>query len=154
MRTVEAVRISNRISGLCQKIELIDDMEMKAQWARYLCVLCCGFLEVSFRQVLVDAANRRSSPEIRNFVEAQLEWSKSPKMNNLLESLSKFSKSWSEALEEQVAGKIKDSVDSLVANRHLIAHGRDTGVSYVRVTTWFSDAKAAVEVLEDIVGTT
>lgn len=152
MKTAEAVRLSNRISGLFKKIENIEDMELKAQWARYLCVLCCGFLEVSFRAVLVDAATRRSSEEIRNFVEAKLDLSRSPKMGNMIETVALFSKTWSETLERDTAGKIKDSVDSLVVNRHLIAHGQDTGVSYVRVKTWFEDSIHAIEKLEQIVG--
>lgn len=127
-------------------------MELQGHWARYLCVLACGFLEVSFKAVLVEVANRRGSSELSNFTEASLDRVRSPNMETIQSILAAFSKEWSDSYELKTEGQLKDSVNSLVGNRHLIAHGKDSGVSIVRVKNWYKDSIKAVRELEGIVG--
>lgn len=47
MMTRELVAARDRITNLLAKVAEIDDAEMQSHWARYLCALVCGFLEVA-----------------------------------------------------------------------------------------------------------
>src|SRR5580658_5700290 len=118
---------------LFQRTRDIDDFELKSHWARYLCILASGFLEVAVSALYSQYAHQVSAPGVANFVEATLENFHSPKMMNICLVARQFNPDWADQLESATAGELKDAVDSIVANRHLIAHGRDVSISYVRI---------------------
>lgn len=47
--------------------------------------------------------------------------------------------------------EIKDSVDSIVDNRHQIAHGKSIGIGYVTVNKYYGNVVKAVQVLEAVI---
>ncbi|WP_369821842.1 HEPN domain-containing protein [Planktothrix sp. PCC 11201] len=47
--------------------------------------------------------------------------------------------------------EIKNSIDSVITNRHTIAHGGNVGITYARIQTYYNNIKKAVEILEDII---
>jgi glycerol dehydrogenase-like iron-containing ADH family enzyme len=73
------------------------------------------------------------------------------KMNKILDLVGEFSASHRARLSAVVAGEIKDSVDSIVSNRHLIAHGQDVGIGIAAVARYYKSAVKAVEELEKMV---
>ena len=42
----------------------------------------------------------------------------------------------------------KDAIDSIMSNRHLIAHGKDSTISLVRVSEYLKKSVEVVEFLE------
>jgi len=46
------------------------------------------------------------------------------------------------------ADEIKDAIGSIVGNRHLIAHGRDTSLTLSRVSDWFQAVREFIIFLE------
>lgn len=141
----EVWRYRQRLEALFERVARVDDAEMQAHWARYLCVLTSGFLEVSMRSLISQYAGNRSQPEVVRFVDKRMEDFQSAKMGNICTVLRQFDPGWGTELERQTEGELKDAVDSIVANRHLIAHGRDVGMTYV---TMFGYYRRAVRVID------
>ena len=125
-----------------------DKIEMQAHWARYLCVLAAGFLENALSDVYSAYAKARSHPSITNFVEATLLRIQNPKASRFVETARAFEPNWTEELQKflEQEGR-KDAIDAIMSNRHLIAHGKDSGISLARVKEYL---KKSVEVIEFI----
>jgi hypothetical protein len=79
------------------------------------------------------------------------------KTNRISTILRQFSQTWEREFVEEIdkrssaVDEIKNSMDSVVANRHLIAHGRNVGITYATITRYYKCVKVAVEVLEGVV---
>lgn len=120
--------------------------ELQAHWARYLCVLTAGFLENALANVYSTYAKACANPLVANFVESVLFGIQNPKASRFLETARKFNPTWEEDLSTflQTGGR-KDAIDAIMSNRHLIAHGKDSGISLVRVKDYL---KKSIEVIE------
>ena len=46
----------------------------------------------------------------------------------------------------------KDAIDSIMANRHLIAHGKNSGISLVRVKDYLEKSIEVIEFIENQCG--
>ena len=149
MKTLEVVRYKQRLDQLFSQIGSLPlDPELRSHWARYLCVMVSGFLEVSVRAIYRNYSRGKSAPTVSNPVESRLESFQSPKMNAIISLARDFSPVWAEELDGLTQGEHKEAVDSIVANRHLIAHGADTGLTFHRIEAWYRSAVEVVEVVE------
>lgn len=145
-------RYRSRLDGLFGKVQKIDDIEMQSQWARYLCVLVSGFMEESIRAIIGDYAIARSSREIANYVERKLSRETNLNMSKIVGLLSQFDTDMGKELEKRTNGELKDAVDSVIANRHTIAHGRDVSVSYVRIYDWYKKTVKVIDIVDALFG--
>ncbi len=134
MRPISIVRYEDRLGDLFEKAKAIVDDELQSHWAKYLCVLTCGYLEVAVPAIYSEYVLRRAAPEITTYVRRRLERFKSPKHGNILKIVGSFNGDWETDLKTRTDGVVKDHIDSLVANRHLIAHGKDSGVRWTPKT--------------------
>ena len=112
----------------------ISDIEVQSNWAKYLCVLASGLIEESIRTLIMDFTKKNSHIKIRQFVESNTQGITNCKTNRILEILRKFDQKWADDFlnEIQVKGRmndeIRDSIDSVIDNRHKIAHGKNVGL--------------------------
>jgi hypothetical protein len=149
MKNVDVFREKQQIDWLFQQIpRLPEDEEIRSHWAKYICVRISGWLENSTRLLLHRYATDCASPSICNFVEAQLRDFQNPKMEKILMLLQKFNPTWEHTIRIAVDGNPKDAVDSIVANRHLIAHGSSVGLSLGTIKNYYDQAIRVVEMLE------
>lgn len=148
MKNIEVVRYQQRLDNLFEKIKDISDLELQSHWARYLCILVSGYLETSVRAIYSEYSGNRANENVANYVSSRLERFQSPKMGNILELTRAFSLQWAEDLQNATEGELKESVDSIVANRHNIAHGRDSGISYTRIREYYQNAIKVIELIE------
>lgn len=123
------------------------DLESQADFAKYLCVLVSGFFENALVALLLDYAERRSAPEVVSFVDRQLDRWTSPKAEKIIDLFGAFSPDWRDALSDYLVDERKDSINSLVALRHKIAHGESVGTSLSQVRAHY---KAILEVVEHV----
>jgi hypothetical protein len=79
-------------------------------------------------------------------VDSQLAWFQNPKIDKINQLLHEF--------DPSIAAKIgtlddatKNAVDSVVNNRHQIAHGRDVGIGAVTIKNYYIEVKRFVEFL-------
>lgn len=149
MKNIEVVRYQQRLDALFEKVEDISDIELQSHWARYLCILISGYLEISVRAIYSEYTSKRADENVANYVSNRLGSFQSHKMGNILELTRAFSRQWAEELEIATEGELKESVDIIVANRHNIAHGRDVGISYVAIREYYQNAVKVIELIED-----
>jgi RiboL-PSP-HEPN len=146
-----------RIDTLFSKVASISNPADQSEWSKYLCVLVSGFIEESLRVLLEEYTRTHSAPNIQNFVEKQIGNITNCKTSRILEVLSKFSQDWANDFSNQIqtrssiTDEIKNSIDSVIANRHDIAHGRNVGITYTRMYTYYNNIKKAVDILDDII---
>lgn len=148
MRSIDIVRLHDRLDRLFQRVASIDDDELKAHWARYLCILTCGYLENSIKAVFGQFASKQSSPRVQRYVERHLDGLKNPGHEKIAQLVGAFDARWSEEFCKETDGEIRDHVVSLVANRNQIAHGKDCTVTVAAVQSWFRSVKRLISCLE------
>jgi hypothetical protein len=149
---VEIYRSKSRLDAVFGQATTVGglggDPELQAHFARYLCVLVSGFLEISIRRILAEYSRTHSDPNVAKYVSARLENFRNPKSENIYQLTGGFSTSWEAALRTATLGELKDAVDSIVANRHRIAHGESVGLSMVVLKDYYRRVVKFVEVFE------
>lgn len=148
MKNREVLRYRQRLDDLFDKVKEIQDIELQSHWARYLCILVSGYLETSVRAIYNEYTSNKSHKNIAKFVSSRLEWFQSPKMGNIIELIRTFNSQWAEELENATKDEIKASVDNIVDNRHNIAHGRNSNISYSQIREYYQNAIKLLELIE------
>ena len=133
-----------------------DNFELQGHWGKYICILAAGFLENALSEVYIPLVSSSSSPAVANFTQRVLEKIQNPKSTRFVETARSFKKEWGEELDDYLNGQddIKDAIDSIMRNRHLIAHGKNTSVSVVKVKEQLDKSVLAIEFIEQQCGYT
>lgn len=71
-------------------------------------------------------------------------------MGQILELTGCFNRAWQSVLEQRCAGEPEDAVNSIVTNRHLIAHGTNVGISFHVLKNYYRSAIRVLEAIEDL----
>jgi hypothetical protein len=124
------------------------DEEALAHWASYLCVLTSGFIEVSLRATLNEYATARSHADVANYVEGRLEGITNLNEERVYQLLNSFQPRWATTFRQKRSDPQKDALDSVVANRNLIAHGRSVGLTLVRMNDYYNEIVAVLHLIE------
>ena len=143
--------ITSRLDDVFESSRNITDDEIKSHYSRYLCVLASGYLEESIKIIIKTYISTRTHPNISNYINYSTSRMTNFKTKEIGNFLNSFNSEWKEKFETILTDEEKDSVDSVVANRHQIAHGHNVGVSFVRVNDWYKNIKKAVEKISTIV---
>ena len=155
MNSLELTKQYNRLIALFNKTGAVTggDLEVQAHWAKYLCVLSAGFLENALCEIYSRYCACCSSPKVAKFTSKALARVQNPKTKTFLEITAYFSDQWHSQLEAFVEddGR-KDAINSIMSNRHLIAHGKDTNISLTRVRDYLQKSVVVVEFIEQQCG--
>lgn len=127
------------------------DPEFQADFAKYLCVLVSGYLESAICALLLGFAQTRSSPDVASFVERQLGPWTNPKAEKIIDLFGSFNQDWRSNLTDYLVDQRKDSVNSLVALRHKIAHGESVGTSLSQIKFHYRIANEVIDHVADLV---
>jgi len=73
-------------------------------------------------------------------------------MAPIIELFGSFNPAWRAELESATEGKLGDSINSIVGNRHSIAHGQSVSLSLVGLTSYYRDALKVIELLHSTCG--
>lgn len=127
-----------------------DQLELRAHWARYICVLSAGFLENALPDVYSQYSRACSTPAIGDYVESTLRKIQNPKAKKFEETAKAFNKTWEEDLSIFLnSDGRREAIDAIMSNRHLIAHGKDSAITLVRLKEYLSKSVAVVEFIEN-----
>jgi hypothetical protein len=152
MSLIEITRQRQRLDDLFQKAKSFPDPEVQSHWCRYLCVLVSGFLENSIRLTYSEYARKRSDVLVADFVQNRLQQFQNPKMGPILDLTSAFSQEWRQRLEHATSGQLRDSVNSIVGNRHKIAHGESVGLTIHALSQYYQDAPEVINLMRQQCG--
>jgi hypothetical protein len=127
--------------------------ELRAHWARYICVLSSGFLENAVKDIYSRYARGCSPPAIGDYVSSALARIQNPKSGRFLEVAVAFNKDWADELtnflEDEGRG---DAIDAIMSNRHLIAHGKNSNISLARITEYLNKSVKVIDYIEEQCG--
>lgn len=154
MKNKKIVSHKQKLDAIFAKTkDLQDDPELIAHWSKYLCVLVSGFVEASVRTLIAEYTTKRSAPEIAHFVGSKLKMFTNAKMSKILDLIEEFGLVYREQFANSINDELKDAVDSVVSNRHLIAHGQDVGIGIATIKQYYQSVVTVVEELEKQFGT-
>jgi hypothetical protein len=147
----EILRLRRRLEATFGRVPSSSaDLEVQADYAKYLCVLVSGFFENAVVALVLHYTERRSAPEIAAFVERQLGRWTNPNSEKIATLFGSFNPDWRLAVEGYLVDERKDSVNSLVALRHKIAHGESVGTSLSQVKAHYKVILEVVDFLANL----
>lgn len=151
MKNTSLVRQLQRLNWLIDNTRRAggDQLELQAHWGRYLCVLVAGFLENAIGEIYSEYARRAASEPVAKYVASVVLRIQNPRAQRFIDTAKSFKPEWGEELEQFLSenGR-KDAIDAIMANRHLIAHGQDAGITVVRVKDYLEKCVQALEFIE------
>lgn len=140
-----------KLDYLFDKVGLITDEELKAHWSKYLCILTSGLLENSVKIILNIYASRCASPVITNYINFNLKTVTNLKDTKIRDLLSQFNENWKLEYEKIISDEQKEAIDAVIANRHNIAHGKDVGLTYVRMKNYYANTLQVINIIKRVV---
>lgn len=153
MKNKKIVSHKQKLDAIFAKIgDLGADAELMSHWSRYLCVLVSGFMEMSIRTLVAEYVSRRAAPEVAYFIGQRLKVFQNAKTNKILDLIGEFGNEYRQNLDQRIDDEMKDAVDSIVTNRHSIAHGRDVGIGFATLKQYYTNVVKAIEEVEGLLG--
>lgn len=125
------------------------DEEVLSHWAKYLCVLTSGFVENALRLILHDYATKHANETVSSYVSARIEGLTNLNDERIAQLLGSFNPTWRDTFLGVRSAEQKDAIDSVVANRHLIAHGRSVGLTLVRMKGYYLEILKAIKIIDE-----
>jgi hypothetical protein len=151
LKNAELRRQAGLISNLLSRTQAATggDIELQSHWARYLCVLAAGFLENAIFETYSAVIRGGANPAVASFASSRLEKISNPKSGKFTEIAGTFKAEWKKDLERFLDddGR-RDAIDSVMTNRHQIAHGEYSGITIARLKPFFEKSVTVVEFLE------
>lgn len=149
MKNTTVVSYKNSLDNLFSKVaSFSSDLELSSHWARYLCVLVYGFIEVSMREILFDYAKNKSAPQVANFVRFRVRGVRNWNIGKVFETIGVFDSTLRTNVEDAVDQEHRDAFNSVVSNRHKITHGVSVGVSFSRIQEYYGKVVKVIEIIE------
>lgn len=148
----EVSRLRKRLDATFARVpSSSSDLEVQSDFAKYLCVLVSGFFENAVVALILDYVERRSAPDVAVFVERQLDRWTNPNAEKIGALFGSFNPEWRLLLERYFVDERKESINSLVALRHKIAHGESVGTSLSQIKAHYKIIIDVVDYLADLV---
>jgi len=135
----EVAALRNRLDSTFARVASlsVEDLEIRSDFARYLCVLVSGFVETALAELAIEYCRKRSAPTVTNYATSQLGRIQNVKAERLLQFMGWFDQSWRIEVQNFIDGPRKDALDSVVDLRNKIAHGESVGVTYTRIRNYY-----------------
>jgi hypothetical protein len=149
MKNAEISRQIQSLDALMKKAtSSTKDVELLSHWARYFCVRVAGVIENGVAEIFSEFVVRTSARQVGNYASSRLRTVQNPNTEKIITIAQSFDAHWASALIKYLEenGR-KDAIDSVMNNRHQIAHGKDVGVTVASVREYFVKS---IEVLEFI----
>jgi hypothetical protein len=149
MKNVTVASQKNSLDSLFKKISgFSSDPELSSHWAKYLCVLVYGFIEISMREILFDYASNKSAPQVANFVKSRVRGVWNWNTEKVFETIGIFDSTMRTSVEDAIDQEYRDAFNSVVGNRHKITHGESVNVSFSRIQEYYGKVVKVVDTVE------
>jgi hypothetical protein len=146
----QVFREKQRLDNIFSLVDLMGaDTEILAHWAQYLCVLTSGFIENSLRHILQDYVMKHSNAQITSYVENRIEGITNLNEERIAQILGSFSPDWRQRFRSNLKPEQKDAIDSVIATRHLISHGRPVGITLSRIKSYYFEIAKIIKLIDE-----
>ncbi len=152
MQNREISRQLQRLESLIARADEATNrnIEMQSHWAKYICILSAGVIENALKELYIDYATSKVSKPLATYVSSHISRTNNPKIEVFIKFASVFNETWKDELigfaDDRGRG---DAIDSIMTNRHQIAHGK-AHISNITLAQVKDYLKKAIEVLEFI----
>ena len=147
----EINRLKQKLDATFSRVDSAgDNLELKSDFAKYLCILVSGYLEKSLVEIVQDHARRCGAPTLQRFVEQQTKRFTNANSHKILELLGSFNQDWRNQVDKFLKDDLKDAIDSIVALRNAIAHGNSVGLTYQRISDYYRRVQTVIEKIADL----
>ena len=109
-----------------------------------------GYLESTCREVVLGYASRRADENVCELCQPYTRSVLESKMDKILELLHGVDQDATDELRIFADGRIEASVNSIVSNRHRIAHGRSSQITMVQVKGYYEDARQLAKKMKEL----
>lgn len=152
MQNREIAKQLQRLNDLIKKTDeaCSSNLELQAEWAKYLCILSAGLIENALKAIYIEFTQKKVSKPIAGYVSSTISPIRNPKTQRFLDIAAAFNPTWRDELETYVndEGRL-EAIDSIMSQRHLIAHGQNQN-SNITVAKIKDYLIKSIEVLEFI----
>jgi hypothetical protein len=151
----EVVRLRIQLDATFERVKDLagdPDLEIRSDFARYLCVLVSGYLERALVEVVLEHARNVGGPSLQRFVETRTRRFTNANCQRILAFIGSFDPAWRQELEGVLKDERKAAIDSIVGLRNSIAHGTPVGITYHRILDYYVHVQAAVEEVMRVCG--
>ena len=131
-----------------EALKLADENQFRL--AQLMTIWISGYLEVTCRDVLLTYTERKSDEAVTKFVDQKLQRMRNPNTEQILSLVRSFDEGRANELKEFFQGRIKESVDGVVALRNQIAHGGPAYTTIAKVKTQFDDSRELATKLKEL----
>jgi hypothetical protein len=148
---VTVATLRQRIAAVLDRATTIpfSELEIRSDYAKYLCVLLSGFIEAAVAEVAIQHCRQRSAPTVISYAAHQLSRLQNLRSDRLSNVLREFEPAWGSAVGAFLEGSHGAAVNSVVSLRNRIAHGETVTVSLSQVQDYH---KLILEVVAQIEG--
>jgi hypothetical protein len=102
------------------------------------------------RSRLSDLARRQSGPRIQRHIGLRLERFQNARKGRILELFETFDPTWKTSLDDFIDDARASAIGTVVTQRHRIAHGEDSTISYVRISEYREKIEEVVSHIADL----
>lgn len=147
----EVARLRSKLDATFKRASLIGpDPELLSDFAKYLCVLVCGYVEQAVVELLMEHSRRNGAPTLQRFVEARTSRLTNLNCEILRQVLGNFDPAWGDDIAKLLVDDTKDALNSVVSLRNNIAHGESVGLTYQRIVDYYGRIKPVIERVADL----
>jgi hypothetical protein len=124
-----------------------DMGELRAHWARYVCVVISGYLESTLREILLTYVTNRCPTDVTRYVSKQLGSFQNAKLDKIFVLIESFNPYWHSSLLNFIDDEHRDAINSIVGHRHAIAHGDLSNPTLGSLKKWYEKANDVIDYL-------
>lgn len=133
-----------KLNQLLEKIDTVEDDEIKAHLSKYFCVKISGYLETVIKILVANYSEGSSPKQISNYIQNDLKSVTNLSEEKLTKLLKKFSDDWCSNFFDRISEQEISSLNSIISNRNSIAHGQQDNISYKVIGQYYTDLKSIV----------
>lgn len=152
MKDTELARLKLHLDNAFRRYDRIDalDFELRADFTQFLCVRVSGYFEVAVKRVFAEHV-RTQVPyaPINRYLAVSLKRLNTVDAGQLYTVAEAFDAEWKKSIKEYVRGGRAAAIDSVVSQRHRIAHGEDSTISHAHLVEYYRCVAEVVAYLDD-----
>lgn len=143
---------SEKIINLIATAELTFDEgdELRSHMAKYICILCSGFLENAIHAIYTDYVKKETtSITVISFATIILNKIQNPNSEKIRAIAKNFKLEWETGLNLFLQQEERNTaLNYIIKDRHRIAHGKDSDITLSRIREYHNKAVEIIEFLE------
>jgi len=154
---IEILKRQTRIDSLLNKVNDLNkkdsvDIELIAEFTKYLCVLISGHLEKSIYIILLTYIDQRTNQQVTKFINNKLKKFTNASIGKIEDLLESFNNDWKSELQLYPEYfEMKGNINSLVKDRHAVAHGQTLSLGISKLSNYYKYTKKIIIEIERIV---